>query len=317
MKNFNITELMHIWRKSLRNLWSNLLLQRTQSEKLTMNAEKIHDSKFLRKFIFKLSNCIIITLVFSSCQKVIDINLNAAAPQIVIEGSLNDQPGPYYINLSQTVNFSETNVFPPVTGALVKISDNIVTDILTEESPGRYKTSTLQGVPGRSYTLSVSANGKNYTSVSVMPAPVGIDSLNIVTTAGGFGGPRKRLEAHFLDPAGIDNFYRFAITHYVVIDHVIQYSSQQKNISITSDKFQDGHLMTYNLSGRNTLISGDSIAVELRAIDKGTYDYLRTLGQADNNAASATPANPTSNITNGALGYFSAYAVRSNGKVIP
>lgn len=271
----------------------------------------------MKQLIFKFSNWLIITIVFSSCQKVIDINLNAAAPQIVIEGSVNDQPGPYYVNLSQTVNFSETNVFPPVTGALVKISDNTgLTDILTEVSPGSYRTSTLQGVPGRSYTLSVSANGKNYSSLSTMPAPVTIDSLNIVTIMG-FGSPRKRLEAHFHDPAGLDNFYRFAITHFVLINHVVQYSILQKSNSITSDKLQDGALMTYNLSGRNSLISGDSIVVALETIDKGVYDYLRTLGQADNNAASATPANPTPNISNGALGYFSAYAVRSKGIIVP
>ena len=257
-------------------------------------------------------------LILSSCQKVIDINLNAAAPQIVIEGSVNDQPGPYYINLSQTVNFSETNVFPPVTGALVKITDNTgLTDILTEVSPGSYRTSTLQGVPGKSYTLSVSSNGKNYTSVSNMPAPVNIDSLTIITTTGGFGGPRKRLQANFQDPSGIANFYKFGITHYVVINNVVQYSIIEKSISITSDKLQDGKMLTYNLSGRNTLISGDSIVVALQTIDQGVFDYFRTLGQADNNAASATPANPTSNITNGALGYFSAYAVRSKGIVIP
>jgi hypothetical protein len=76
-------------------------------------------------------------------------------------------------------------------------------------------------------------------------------------------------------------------------------------------------MLTYNLSGRNTLISGDSIVVALQTIDQGVFDYLRTLGQADNNMASATPANPTSNISNGALGYFSAYAVTSKGIVIP
>lgn len=257
-------------------------------------------------------------LMLSSCQKVINIDLNSAAPQIVIEGSVNDQPGPYYINLSQTVNFSQTNVFPPVTGALVKITDNTgLTDILTEVSPGSYRTdSTLKGVPGRSYTLSVSSNGKNYSSVSVMPAPVNIDSLTISTTTGGFGGPRKRLQANFQDPSGIANFYKFGITHYY-LNQGTPYSIIEKTISITSDKLQDGKMLTYNLSGRNTLISGDSIVVALQTIDQGVFDYFRTLGQAGNNMASATPANPTSNITNGALGYFSAYAVRSKGIVIP
>ncbi len=263
--------------------------------------------------------CLVTSLLFFSCQKVIDVDLNAAAPQIVIEGSVCDQPGPYYINLTQTVNFSETNSFPPVTGALVKITDNLgSTDILTELTPGSYASSSLQGLPGNTYTLSVASNGKNYSSVSAMPPPVDIDSLSISTVSNGFGGPRKRLVAHFHDPAGVANFYRFKVNHYFVVNHVIQYWVEQKGISITSDRFQDGTNMAYNLSGRdNKLISGDSIAVSIQAIDKGVYDYLRTLGQSDNGPQSATPANPTPNITSGALGYFNAYAIRVKGIVVP
>ena len=273
----------------------------------------------MKNYSIQFAICILSALLFSSCQKVIDIDLNSASPQIVVEGSINDQPGPYFINLSETVNFSETNAFPPVTGALVKITDNTgVTDILTEINPGNYRTSTLQGVPGRSYALTISSNGKNYSSVSVMPAPVDIDSLTIVKRQGGFGRARRRLVLHFRDPAVIANFYHFAITHYVVINHVIQYSIVEQTTSITSDKLEDGTELTNNIATRgDTLVTGDSIVIGLQAIDKGTYDYFRTLGQADNGIQSATPANPISNLTNGALGYFSAYAIKSKGIVVP
>ena len=60
---------------------------------------------------------------FGSCTKVINVNLNNANPNIVIEGNLNDGPGPYQVKLTQTVNFSDPNFFPPVTGAIVQITD--------------------------------------------------------------------------------------------------------------------------------------------------------------------------------------------------
>jgi len=91
-------------------------------------------------------------IVFFSCKKVINVNLNNANPNIVIEGIISDAPGPYQVKLTQTVNFSDPNVFPPVTGATVKITDNTlgVTDSLKEVVPGTYVTQKLlQGVRGK------------------------------------------------------------------------------------------------------------------------------------------------------------------------
>jgi hypothetical protein len=36
-----------------------------------------------------------IAILLTSCQKVIVVDLNASAPQVVIEGNVYDQPGPY------------------------------------------------------------------------------------------------------------------------------------------------------------------------------------------------------------------------------
>src|SRR5580692_11732163 len=120
--------------------------------------------------------CIICILLATSCQKVINIDLNSASPAIVIVGNVNDQPGPYTVTLSQTVNFSENNTFPPVTGAFITIADNAgTTDTLIESPPGTYNTKKLVGVDGRTYTLKVIANGQTYTSTSIMPQAVPFD----------------------------------------------------------------------------------------------------------------------------------------------
>ena len=77
----------------------------------------------MRKYIYILS-ALLPLMAVQSCQKVIDIDLNSAAPQIVIEGSISDQPGPYTVKITKTVNFSETNIFPAVSGAAVTVSDD-------------------------------------------------------------------------------------------------------------------------------------------------------------------------------------------------
>ena len=53
---------------------------------------------------------------------------------------------------------------------------------------------------------------------------------------------------------------------------------------------------------------GDTIDLSLLNIDEKSYDYLLTLNTIiGNGQPSAAPANPNSNFSNGALGYFAIY----------
>jgi len=132
----------------------------------------------------------IFIILFSSCQKEVELNLNNAAPQIVIQGEVTDAKGPYTITINQSVDFYSNNTFPAVSGAIVKISDNQgAVDSLTEMSPGVYTTHFLQGEPGNTYTLSVLAQNNSFSAVSTMPAPVPLDSVTLESTSG-FGQTR-------------------------------------------------------------------------------------------------------------------------------
>ncbi len=253
-------------------------------------------------------------LSLSSCQKVIDINLNSAAPVIIIEGNISNQPGPYTVQLSKTVNFSEANTFPQVTGASVTIADNAGnSDILTETSPGIYKTNTLQGVVGRTYSITVTAEGKSYQASANMPSPVSIDTLVEHISTGFGGGPGEiniSVIAIYTDPAVIENYYRFIET----INGI-----EVKTFSVSSDQLRDGEIMDERMRGNRDLKLeiGDTANVQLQSIDKGVYNYFRTFNQSSGGGMnSSSPANPTSNISNGALGYFSAYSVTSKTIVI-
>jgi len=64
---------------------------------------------------------------------------------------------------------------------------------------------------------------------------------------------------------------------------------------------------------------GDSVVVKLANIDKGTYDFWRTMEynyQSIGNPFS-TPTEVISNVSNGALGYFGGYADQYMPLVIP
>ena len=88
---------------------------------------------------------ILTIFMFSGCQKVINVDLNEAAPRIVIEGLITDRSGPYTVKISKSGSYFNQPVLPPVSGAQVIITDNISsTDTLKETEPGIYITSKIR-----------------------------------------------------------------------------------------------------------------------------------------------------------------------------
>src|SRR5450830_594556 len=77
-------------------------------------------------------------LVFSGCQKVINVDLN--------EGLINDRGGPYSVTITKSGSYFNQPVLPSVSGADVTITDNTgITDTLRETTPGIYVTSRTKG----------------------------------------------------------------------------------------------------------------------------------------------------------------------------
>jgi hypothetical protein len=261
----------------------------------------------MRQYIvFLIVSC----LVFYSCEEVIDLNLDTSSAQIVVQANIYDQPGPYTVKLSQTVDFDMTSIYPPVSGAMVIISDNHGnTDTLIENTSGTYIATKLIGTPGYTYTLTIITEGKTYTAISTMAEAVNIDSIYMEESM--FTG-QNQVGIKFKDPTNIKNYYR-----------IIQFvNNEQKNVFYTmSDELYDGKEIKYSIipmeSNNNDekLKTGDSVTVWLESVDKGVYDYFRTAG--GDMTQSSSPANPTSNISNGALGYFNTNSVRTASIVVP
>ena len=65
----------------------------------------------------KLALLIMVAASIIGCTKIIDVDLKNAASQLVIEGIVNNS-SPAQVNILKTVQFSSSNVFPAVSGAL-------------------------------------------------------------------------------------------------------------------------------------------------------------------------------------------------------
>ena len=115
---------------------------------------------------FKLYIPLFIAVLFlTSCEKVITLPIENNESKVVIEGDITDQPGPYFVKLSRSINLSESNKYPIISDAIVVISDNAgVKDTLKHLTAGIYRTKLIKGVYGRTYFLDVNVDNKHYTN---------------------------------------------------------------------------------------------------------------------------------------------------------
>lgn len=244
----------------------------------------------------------ILLFSLSSCKKFVQVDTTSASPQIVIEGKITDNFADQIVTISKSIGYEDTGGYPKLSGADVKVIDNKGNKyIFLETSPGTYHNK-MQGVSGRTYTLSVDLKGKNFTAISTMPNLVKLDSIGIVTNSF-FGKERINPIIYFTDPKEETNFYHFNL----YVNKIIS-----KRTYTNSDRLTNGNITQiqffYDDNDNKKLASGDKISVEMECVDKVIYNYWFELARQSGNGPNqgATPANPTSNLSNGALGYFSA-----------
>jgi hypothetical protein len=253
----------------------------------------------------KIINLLIVAALFTGCTKVIDVDLKNSDPQLVIEGSVTNS-SPASVSISQSVLFTTSNNFPPVSGAVVRVTDNTGSRyVLAETSAGTYANNALVGVEGRTYNLSISLNGKEYTSSSTMPSQVNMDTILLEQIA--FITENIWIvKPKYTDPPGFGNYYRF-----------IEKINNVRNpaIWVWDDKLSNNGVSTRPLiQGDSAIELNDTIEVEMQCIDRNIFRYFSALQSLQDN--STTPTNPDSNITGNVLGYFSAHTSQKKKVVV-
>jgi hypothetical protein len=266
--------------------------------------------------VFALSFLLLFSI--NSCEKVIDIDLENVEKKYVIEGNLTDQLGHAKVQISTTKDFKEDNNFPPVSGAVVTISEvgGAVT-LLTETSAGVYEAPSLRGTSGKQYKLLVRIGSEEFGAESILPQRVNLDTI-FVTDEILFTETRKIANAVFQDPAGRGNSYRF-----------IQYVNgiKEEQLLIMNDEYTDGRNITSTLyyfsdddddDDDGSIKTGDEVRIEMQCIDQAMYKYWFSLFRSSTGGSGqATPANPVSNMQGGALGYFSAHTYQQKQMIVP
>jgi len=250
---------------------------------------------------------LIIIIIFISCEKEIEVDINDSLASIVIEANVSTVLNNSKVSISKSLNLSDPLPYPTISDAIVTITDNTNNEIytLSETEAGLYIHSTLQGIEGHSYTLSVTIDSTIYIANSTIPQLVELEYLEQVgevTNHGGDGpgsGFNDTTIAEVIpiynDPSEYTNYYQFVVT---------------RNNSILGDVFVQSDYAFNGLENSRSLFIeseiGDQLTIDMQGIDKDVYEYLLGLNEVINQT-SATPTNPISNLSNNALGYFKAH----------
>lgn len=247
------------------------------------------------------------SLLSISCEEVIDLDLDQVPQRIVIEGIVSDKPSTSRITISFSESIYKRSASGNVAGAKVILSDNTGrSEQLQEIQAGVFGPSSV-GIAGREYRLTVTHGGMEYTATSHMPVAMALDSVR-------WTGSRFN---QFFSNSGSLIYYvsnKPGIEEYCLIKAYNLNESSSK-WTLYSDKYSDGKQVALESPSMNS--SGVAMRIELLSIDRATYDYFVKLREVIGSDGFEIPDilrlsdfNPKSNLSNNALGYFSAQSQR-------
>lgn len=191
---------------------------------------------------------------------------------------------------------------------------------------GFYMTTNLKGIPGRTYSLKIISESKEYNASSFMPEVPSIDSISYFKKVMEKDGQEYYIPLlYFSEPQGFKNYYLIQLSGET---HSRLFSEMLWQFSILSDEFLEPYVNGLNISLGETprnfeypwYFEGDSIYVGLSSLTKEAYNFyncLRDQFKNDGGAYQLSPGSPPTNMTNGALGFFRASAISEKKIRIP
>lgn len=239
---------------------------------------------------------IISLLTLSSCEDVVDVNLDTAAPKLVIDASIKWQKGTVgngqSIQLTTTTGFYETTI-PKVTGAIVFITDSNAIQYDFNEDIGtvNYICTNFNPVLNEAYVLTVIHDGQTYLATENLISSPTIDSV-AQNDEGGFTGEEIELKFFFQDNVLEDNFYMSQSNN--LLKQLIEYD-------VFYDRFTQGNQM-FGLYIDEDLKTNDVIDFTLHGISQGYYNFMSVLlsvaGSGGGGPFQTPPATVRGNIIN-------------------
>jgi hypothetical protein len=235
------------------------------------------------------------------CEKELKLTINNPTPKMVIEASITEGNGPFYVKISNSkeLNNNEKTILNTKAEIVIK-DDSGQIDTLFYNNSGAYQTKKLKGFIGRTYYISVKMDNVVYSAVNKIPSKIKFENIAIDSIV--FNGTKVyTIIPKFTSPLLTDNYYRFIQRINDTIDNTYflfnGIQGEQNNIPLLS------------INSPIKIKKNDIISIEMQCITQKEFEYFSVLSQQSNFGinANTAPSNPKSNFSGDILGFFSCH----------
>ena len=274
------------------------------------------------------------SILYSSCEKDISIDVPEPPDKLVVEGFIETGSFPYVILTKNSAYYSTFNLTDInkyfVHDAVVKVSDGTDTVTLQEitlDTAGVqisvYFSLNMIGQEGKTYSLHIEAEGKTVDAVTSILPSIQLDSIWVVFNEKPDFPDKVRMYCQLTDPSQLGQYVRY-------FTKVDTETFKPGLNSVFDDALINGTTFKFPLDrgyNRNDSIDfdsyglynkGDTITLKWCNIDKAHFDFWRTLefslGSQGNPFSS--PLEIKSNIVGG-LGIWGGYSPSYKTIIVP
>ena len=244
----------------------------------------------MKKFIIYIP--VFLLFLLSSCEEVVDVDLEESEPRLVIEASIlwfKGTPGnEQSIKLSVTSPFYEEELIPVENASVLIISGEGDLYEFNYQGEGRYINNNFEPELEQSYQLEIIYEEEEYSASGILMPVSPIDYIE-QTESGGFSGEDIEVKAYYTDPADEENFYLF------------KFRDDDVNLEFYEDEFTNGNQI-FGYYSNEDIARNDLIEIQIQGISKSYYEYLFILrsqvGSGDGGPFETMPAKVKGNIIN-------------------
>lgn len=287
------------------------------------NYHNIFNSIFTLVFKNKLLLLASTAMIISSCQEPLEVDYELTGESVLnVEGKITTDTTSHYVILSRTIPMDQ-NDQTWETGATVTIANNNNVITLTETTPGHYYTEPdVYGLIGQKYDLNiVLSNGEVYTASTFINNISEIDSVKFLYEEFEnydiyfhnlyFHGWELEEEgnAYLWDLYINDTLYNDTMWKTTFVDDELV----NGNYIGTKPGTNTSDFAVYSLQPHEITSDTCKVLLVMESIPHDYYDFWITLMQQTEWTGSpfdANKADPLSNISGGAMGFFYGASVK-------
>lgn len=291
-----------------------------------------------RSMIAVLTACLFAIVLSFSCTAPIDIHTRNSEPVPVIYGCLTNEFRYQLIRITRSAPYFQKTENQIISNAKVKVTSSGGREYpFVYDANGFYISQRrFAVVPGVTYRLTVEVDFMNNGVISSYEAEtatlpkVPVDSINI-STLNIMGYLHYSLNIYMQDPHEAENYYLFK---YTINDSIS--NEKISDLIVSNDRMFNGEyadgvsIRYFNAASDFKEIDndwdmylvnpGDKIRLQIINIEKGYYHFIsdcRSEKYGSNPFFGGPSSNISTNLSNGAVGYFTSYCIQEKETVIP